>query len=85
MILQRLYSRRTNYSSLDHSTKAWAKWRRRSDKELKEEIKEIDKNTAGLESAINNTLGGLTKKEIRARAASVREAGNSEKLRRILK
>jgi len=85
MILQRLYSKRTNYSSLDHSTKSWAKWRRKSDSRLRGEIKEIDKRTAGLESAAANTLGGnLSKQEIRAKQAAIREAGNNEKLGRIL-
>ena len=85
MILQRLFSKRTNYSSLNHGTRAWVQWRRKSDKKLRGEIKEIDKRTSGLESAAANVLGGnLSKQEIRARQAAIREAGNNEKLRRIL-
>ena len=86
MILQRLYSKRTDYSSLDHGTKSWAKWRRKSDSRLRGDIKEIDKRTAGLESAAKNTLGGnFTKKDIRVKQAAIREAGNTEKLERILR
>lgn len=86
MILQRLYSKRTNYDSLDSGSRDWAIWRRNSDKKLRKDIKEIDKRTAGLESAAKNTLGGsLTKKAIRAKQAAIREAGNVEKLKKILR
>ena len=85
MILQRLFSKRTNYDSLDSGSRGFAIWRRKSDKKLRGDIKEIDKRTAGLESAAKNTLGGnLTKKDIREKQAAIREAGNTEKLKRIL-
>ena len=84
MILQRLYSKRTNYDSLDPGSRGWAVWRRKSDKKLRGDIKEIDKRTTGLESAAKNTLGGtLTKKNIREKQAEIREAGNTEKLKKI--
>ncbi len=89
MILKRqnLYSstKRTDYSSLDPVSSYWAKVRRRSDKGIQKDIKEIDKTTSGLEKATSNIIGNISKRDIRAKQAELRKTGNEMKLRRILR
>ena len=76
-------SKRTDYSQLGGAAEI-AKARRR-DKKVKEDVQKIDKQTAGIESALENTLGSVSKKEVRKRQQAAREKGNTTKLNRLLK
>lgn len=83
-VSEKTFAVRTNYSSLSFNEGLFAKWRRKTDKALKSDIKQIDKNTVALQEAIAN-VPGLTRAEIKNRQRMIRRAGNTEKLKRILR
>lgn len=84
MTIKRKSVLKTNYSPLSFNEGLFAKWRRRTDTVLREDIGRIDKTTISLQDAISNTPG-LTKTEIKNRQRMIRRAGNTEKLKRILR
>ena len=84
MTIKRKSVLKTNYSPLSSDEGLFAKWRRRTDTVLKEDIERIDKTTVSLQEAISNTPG-LTRAEIKNRQRMIRRAGNAEKLKRILR
>jgi len=83
-VSERQFSKRTDYSTLDPKTEYWARWRRQNDKNLRSDIKSIDRDTKTLEAAAGNTLAARPKSEIRMRKRALREQGNNRKLNRIL-
>ncbi len=87
MILQRFYSKRTDYSSLDPMAGNIARWRRGHDKRLRNDIKQIDRETAGLEAATKpvNMIGSASKSQLRNMRKTIRQSGNTQKLKRIFK
>ena len=83
-VSEKTFAVKTNYSSLSFNDELFAKWRRKTDSILKNDIKQMDKKITTLQKAISN-VPGLTKTEIESRQRLIRRAGNAEKLRRILR
>lgn len=83
-VSERQFSKRTDYSSLDPGTEYWARWRRQNDKNLRSDIKKIDRTTKILEAAAENSLASRPKREIRERKKDLREQGNNNKIKRLL-